>query len=253
MVTVPATPMTAPASAGSTGHRSRASSMSATAASTWSPEGGSWARWRSLRRTDPMSRDCATSTVPSARPRMSSVDPPPMSQTRIGSDSGGNARVAPRKLSRASSSPSSTSGSTPTRSRTPVRNSSEFSASRAAEVAQNLVRATSWRPTTSMYSSSAENTRCSEVSASRPVRSTPCPSRTMRISRTRSLPVPEPASRSATSSRREFVPQSKAATRVIGRPCRRGRRGRRGRRAGPRTVRTPTTRRGRRAPRRPAG
>ena len=58
--------------------------------------------------------------------------------------------VAPAKLIRASSSPSSTSGSMPMRSRMPARNSSAFSASRAAEVAQNLICATSCSLTCSM-------------------------------------------------------------------------------------------------------
>ena len=138
-----------------------------------------------------------------------------MSQTSIGSGSGGNDRVAPAKLTRASSAPSSTSGSTPTRSRMPRTNSSAFSASRAADVAQNLMALTSCSFTCSMYSSTALNTRCSEASAIRPVRSTPWPSRTMRISRTTSSLVPDSTSRSATRSRNELVPQSKAATRVM--------------------------------------
>ena len=86
------------------------------------------------------------------------------------------------------------------------------------------------------------NTRCSEASAIRPVRSTPWPSRTMRSSRTRSVLVPASTSMSATSSRSEFVPQSKAATRVMASPHRWSR-----------TVPTSTSRRARRAPRRRAG
>ena len=64
------------------------------------------------------------------------------------------------------------------------------------------------------YSSTAANTRSSASSASRPVRSTSCPSRTMRSSRTRLSWVPAAGSRSATSSLMVLVPQSTAATRV---------------------------------------
>ena len=192
--------------------------MSSVAARIWSLEGGSSARWRSLSRTEPMSRDCAVVMVPSLLPRMSSVEPPPMSTTSIGSGRGGSSRVAPEKLTRASSSPSITSGLTPTRWRIPSTNSSAFSASRVAEVAQNLISATSCCRTMSMYSSAAANARCREASAIRPVRSTPWPNRTMRISRTSSSLVPASASRSATRRRNELVPQSKAATRVMGSP-----------------------------------
>src|SRR5262249_45415859 len=52
--------------------------------------------------------------------------------------------------------------------------------------------------------------------ARRPVRSTPCPSRTISIWRVRSRSGwPAWSGRSATSSRIEFVPQSIAATRLI--------------------------------------
>ena len=82
--------------------------------------GGSVCRWRSLSRTEPMSSEWAASTVPSAEPRMSSVEPPPMSRTSSGSGSGGRSRIVPAKLVRASSSPTRTSAFTPTRSRMPA-------------------------------------------------------------------------------------------------------------------------------------
>ena len=169
-----------------------------------------------MSRTEPMSSDSAARTLPSALPRISSVDPPPMSITRNGS---GQRRQGPASRRRSSPAPPrrrrAPPGSTPVRSRMPPRNSSEFSASRAAEVAQNRIALTSCSFTSSMYSSTAVKTRCSEASAIRPVRSTPWPRRTMRMSRTRSALVPASTSRSATSSRSELVPQSKAATRVM--------------------------------------
>ena len=57
---------------------------------------------------------------------------------------------SPAKLVRASSSPSITSGSMPTRSRIPATKSAAFSASRAAEVAQKRILATSRPRTCSM-------------------------------------------------------------------------------------------------------
>ena len=65
-----------------------------------------------------------------------------MSTTRNGSASPEptSSRVAPMKDSAASSSPVTTSGSTPRRSRTPATNSSRFSTSREAEVATNRTR-----------------------------------------------------------------------------------------------------------------
>ena len=90
----------------------------------------------------------------------------------------------------------------------------------------------------SAYSRSAPIVRSSAACDSRPVRSTPSPSRTIRISRTRSVSggaagaaaALEPRDRSesaafdwrsAISRRIEFVPQSTAATRCVIRPPRR--------------------------------
>ena len=66
----------------------------------------------------------------------------------------------------------------------------------------------------SLYRRAASRVRASASGAIRPVRSTPCPSRTTSIRRSRSTSVPASGSTSATSSRIELVPQSMAATRV---------------------------------------
>ena len=90
-------------------------------------------------------------------------------------------RTAPSNASAASSSPVSTSGSTPSRASTPSAKTSPFAASRVAEVAQNRIRGRRRaRAISAAYSSIAANVRSSASSASRPVRSTPWPSRTIR-------------------------------------------------------------------------
>ena len=76
-------------------------------------------------------------------PRISSVEPPPMSMTSTGA---GGARAGcgsrRRRTAAASSSPETTSGSTPSRSRTPAAKTSALLASRAAEVAQKRTAST---------------------------------------------------------------------------------------------------------------
>src|SRR5689334_22540018 len=62
--------------------------------------------------------------------------------------------------------------------------------------------------------------RTSAAGASRPVASTPCPSRTISIRRSTSVSVLATGSTSATSSRSEFVPQSIAATLIPWPPSR---------------------------------
>ena len=101
---------------------------------------------------------------------------------------------------------------TPSRSRTPSVNTDPLAASRVAEVAQNRVRSggTPWSRRIAAYSSIAANARSSASSASRPVRSTPCPSRTIRDSRTRTSSAP--STNEPTSSLTVLVPQSSAAT-----------------------------------------
>lgn len=66
-----------------------------------------------------------------------------MSMTSTGSSgSRSRLRTAPSKLSKASSSPETTSGSTPSRARTPAAKTSALEASRVAEVAQKRIRST---------------------------------------------------------------------------------------------------------------
>ena len=117
--------------------------MSATHAATSSAVGGSPARMlcrcRSVSRTEPTSIE--TTWVGARSPRMSSVEPPPMSTTNTGG-AGGRAsdRTAPSKASAASSSPDTTSGSMPSRARTPATKTSALRASRVADVAQKRTR-----------------------------------------------------------------------------------------------------------------
>ena len=163
--------------------------MSATQAATSSVVGGSlWSR-RSWSRTEPMSIDVAAVAcgVAPALPRISSVDPPPMSTTRTGSVAGARrSRTAPSNARAASSAPLSTSGQTPSRSWTPCAKTSPLAASRVADVAQKRIRSggTPCAATSAAYSSTAAKVRASASSSSLPVRSTPCPSRTIRETRT---------------------------------------------------------------------
>ena len=184
---VPATPTTVPASARCTpcsGSRSSASSIARVAASSSAAVGGSDGISRSVIRTEPMSSERAARTWPCPSPRMSSVEPPPMSTTRTGAGTSGSARVAPSYVSCASTSPLTTSGSTPRRWRTPAMKTSELDASRDAEVAQNRSASTRCASRIAAYSSTAAKVRSRASSARRPVRSTSWPSRTIRISRT---------------------------------------------------------------------
>ena len=162
--------------------------------------------------------------TPSLVPTTNSVDPPPRSTTRTFSVSaGGLTDTAPAKLKAASSEPSITSGVTPRRVRTPSMNSSRLPASRVAEVATNL---TCWAPCLPMsaaYSSTAVKVRSRASGTKFPVASTPWPKRTIRIWRDTSSSRVCPSSSSMTSAmsnRMEFVPQSMAATLMLGLLCR---------------------------------
>ena len=130
-----------------------------------------------------------------------------MSTTSTGGAGGAaRERTAPSKASAASSSPDTTSGSMPSRARTPATKASALRASRVADVAQKRTLVAPWSRIRTAYSSSAANARSSAAGASSPVRSTPSPSRTIRISRTAtsgSAPI---------SSLIVLVPQSIAAT-----------------------------------------
>ena len=99
---VPATPI----SCASPSRLGKCDAACSRRAASDSAVGGSSVRNRSDSRTQPMSRLVAQRT-PSGPPAISSVLPPPMSDTRTG-PSGGRAEVTPRKVIRASSSPVST-------------------------------------------------------------------------------------------------------------------------------------------------
>ena len=89
--------------------------------------------------------------------------------------------VAPVKDSQASSSPVMTSGATPRMARTRSVNSCAFAASLVALVATILIASGFASAISPAYSVSAVIVRSRAAAESRPVRSTPSPSRTMRI------------------------------------------------------------------------
>ena len=117
-------------------------------------------------------------------------------------------RTAPSKDSAASSSPDSTSGSTPSRARTPVDEDVGVGgvAGRRGRAEPDRV-ARRAAAISAAYSSIAANARSSASSASRPVRSTSWPSRTIAHLADRA-----PSGRSPISSLIVLVPQSMAAT-----------------------------------------
>ena len=102
--------------------------------------------------------------------------------------------VAPVNDSRASASPEMTSGATPSTSTTRSVNSWEFAASLVALVATIRIASGAAASMRSAYSRSAVIVRSRAASDSRPVRSTPSPSRTIRISRATSVRGAEPVS-----------------------------------------------------------
>ena len=144
-------------------------------------------RCRSVSRTQPMSMLCDRQVVGAGRrsPSTSSVEPPPMSATSSGAGDRaepagragerqrrlGRARRSPRARCRAPNAPSSTK-------------SARLAASRVALVA--TIRTASAPDATRSapaYSTSAIRVRSIAAGSRRPVRSTPSPSRTIRISR----------------------------------------------------------------------
>ena len=183
--------------------------MSATQAATSAAVGGSECRCRSCRRTEPMSMESAASGA--AAPRISSVEPPPMSidQHRERRRRDRRLRTAPSKDSAASTvarddlgldaEPLAHAGHEDVGvRRVPARPRSRTNRTRSG--------GTSWARISSAYSSIAANARTSASSAIRPVRSRSWPSRTIRISRTST------SGRSPISSLIVLVPQSMAAT-----------------------------------------
>ena len=139
-----------------------------------------------------------------------------MSTTRYGpgGSDAPNSAVAPENDKYASSVPLSTSGSMPSTLMTPPTNSAAFAASRVALVATIRTASAERSPMILAYPLSAPSVRSSASGASRPVESTPWPSRTICIRRSTSVSRPVPGSTSATSRRSELVPQSMAATRA---------------------------------------
>ena len=129
--------------------------------------------------------------TPSGPPRMNSVEPPPMSVTRYGAGHASAAasrvpassRVAPVNDSHASSSPEMTSGATPRIRADPV---GEFL--RVHRVAGGTrrdhpyCRRSGIADQARVLADNAVIVRLSAASERRPVRSTPSPSLTMRIS-----------------------------------------------------------------------
>jgi hypothetical protein len=130
---------------------------------------------RSVTRTEPISKEIAEVISPVAVPTMNSVEPPPISITSTGPVSGWTRLSAPVKDSCASRSPLITSGSTPSRCRTPSKKASRFFASREAEVATKWIRSadTPAPVISSAYASTAVNVRTSASGWNSPVASTP--------------------------------------------------------------------------------
>ena len=90
--------------------------------------------------THPISAECENSSSPS--PKANSVDPPPISITRLGPVDE-ILFVAPRNVNLASSEPSNISGLIVVTSSAAIRKMSLFLASRTAEVATNFISETS--------------------------------------------------------------------------------------------------------------
>ena len=182
---------------------SSATSAIARASASCSGDAGSLWRVRSATRTQPTCIEYAESPVAVAR--TTSVDPPPMSSTTSAPMAGSRPSMAPAKDSRPSSAPERISASTPVILDAAAKKAGPFAASRAAEVAANRPCSTPAASMRARYSPSTAKHRSTASSASRPVASTPWPSRVIRISRTTVEPW-----ESMMRSRVELVPQSMA-------------------------------------------
>ena len=134
--------------------------------------------------------------------------------TRNGPSALSKSFVAPWNESAASTSPGITSGAIPRRSLTPSMKRSRLVASRVALVAQKRIFSTPRFAISSAYLSTAARVRTIASGWNWPVLSTPCPKRTISISRKTSRKLLP--STSAMSKRMELVPQSMAATRMKG-------------------------------------
>ncbi len=126
-------------------------------------------------------RTLIASSVPPGGPTTSSVDPPPMSTMSssepLAAPSTGRSDVAPRNESLPSSSPERSSGSTPVTSSAAERNSREFDASRAAEVATIRARTTLFLSMLCRYSRRTSSVLSIASAESLRLVSTPWPSR----------------------------------------------------------------------------
>src|SRR5580704_16147351 len=188
--------------------RSSSAPIAPRAASTSSTVGGSRFRYRSVRRTQPMSSEIAAIAPPVNV--TTSVEPPPMSMTTVRPSMSGNSAVAPSYDTRPSSSPLSTSARTPTTSDAGSRKASGFAASRTADVATTRARVTCSESMMTRYSLRTASVRPIASGWRRREASTPAPNRVIRISRAATSPDAR-----TTRSRVEFVPQSTAATAAL--------------------------------------
>ena len=150
---------------------------------------------------------------PSAPPATNSVEPPPMSITANGPvSSGSRARDPPRERERRLALAVDDLGAG---ARSPARpaptNASRFAASRTALVAPTTIRVAPSARARRAYLVSTASTRASASGSSRPLASTPCPSRVITRSRASSTGGSPAAS---TNSRVEFVPWSIAAATI---------------------------------------
>ena len=188
------------------------------ARSTSSALGGSPAlRNFSVMRRHPTSTDRTRS---SARPRSApmlptaiSVEPPPLSATRISRSA--KSCATPKNVRDPSTSPGITCACSP-RAASSARSASEFAASRAAEVSVQQIRGARACRAAARYESTHASTRTAAASAIRPVRVRPSPR--LQIVDCFSIRVTRPPSTSATASLAVTVPMSMHATLVISAP-----------------------------------
>ena len=201
----PAFPASPRCSASCCATHSRAASSSAGA-------GGSVRMNFSVTRRHPISKECAHAGAWPARPTTISVEPPPISTTIRSWP--GKSHDAPENDSPASFQPGMTERTTPSSAKRRT-NSSEFPASRDAEVATAMVLAmgapcSARRSRTAQYPPTVSTVRSIAAGKSIPVASTPSPRLVMAYSRSTSWMAPA-ASTSATSMRHVTVPMSMAA------------------------------------------
>ena len=160
-----------------------------------------------------MSSEMADFITPADEPTMNSVEPPPMSITSTGLASALTPLSAPVNDSRASASPLITSGSTPSRDLMPSEELvpvPRVPGRRGGDEVDLVGRYAGVLDQLRVRSTTA-NVRLSASGWNSPVASTPWPSRTISVCRSRSTKPPSGLD-SAISRRSELVPQSTAAT-----------------------------------------